>query len=101
MEGFYQQEQKLLWSREHEMVQIEPWGRDSLRVGATVNASIGESVVNALLPPAQADAQINIGEEEASITKGAIRTLVSSQWLSSFSIQIVMLSCLRHRNRSS
>jgi len=86
MEGFYQQEQKLLWSREHEMVQIEPWGRDSLRVRATVNASIGESVVNALLPPAQADAQISIGEQEASITNGAIMARVSSQGLIRFSI---------------
>ncbi|TME00612.1 MAG: hypothetical protein E6I80_25340 [Chloroflexi bacterium] len=93
MEGFYQQEQNLLWSREHEMVQIEPWGRDSLRVRATVNASIGESVVNALLPPAQADAQISIGEQEASITNGAIMARVSSQGLIRFSIQIVMLSC--------
>ncbi len=86
MEGFYQQEQNLLWSREHEMVQIEPWGRDSLRVRATVNASIGESVVNALLPPAQADAQISIGEQEASITNGAIMARVSSQGLIRFSI---------------
>ncbi len=84
MEGFYRQENTLLWSKEHETLQIEPWGRDSLRVRSTVNASIGKSMVNVLLPPAQTDAHISIAEQGASITNGAITARVSPDGLLRF-----------------
>lgn len=84
MEDFSQQEKKLLWAREHETLQIEAWGRDSLRVRATMNASIAESAVNVLLPPAQTDVYIIIGEQEASVTNGTITARVSAQGLIQF-----------------
>ena len=40
MQGFRQQGNVLIWERNHETVQIEPWGRDSLRVRATVGPEI-------------------------------------------------------------
>lgn len=71
MQGFDRQEQRLLWIREHETLQIEAWGHDSLRVRSTMNANIGESMVNVLLPPTQTDVHITIGEQEASMTRRA------------------------------
>ena len=35
MQGFRQQQNGLLWEGNHETVQIEPWGRDSLGVLTT------------------------------------------------------------------
>jgi len=74
----------LLWEREHEKLYIEPWGRDSLRVRATKNAALIDNGVNVLLPPAQANAQITIGEDGASISNGAITARISPQGLIHF-----------------
>ena len=40
MQGFRQQGNALIWQRNHETLQIEPWGRNSLRVRATVGPDI-------------------------------------------------------------
>ena len=51
MQGFRQQQNGLLWERNHETVQIEPWGRDSLRVRSTISAGIRDDLLSVLLPP--------------------------------------------------
>jgi alpha-D-xyloside xylohydrolase len=72
MQGFCLRDGKLIWERDHETVQVEPWGQDSLRVRATMGADIREDLPRALLEPATAVAQIEIGEEEAVVRNGAI-----------------------------
>ena len=63
MQGFLQQNNSLIWTLNHETVRIEPWGRDSLRVRATVSAGIRDDLLSVLLPPVETDRQITIGEE--------------------------------------
>ena len=85
MQGFRQQQNMLLWEQNHEMVQIAPWGRDSLRVRATVGAGIREDLLSVLYPPAETDTQITIGEEGATIRNGALTASVSPEGLIRFS----------------
>ena len=77
MQGFRQQDNVLLWERNHETVQIEPWGRHSLRVRATLDPEIVDDLPQALLEPAPGDVQIEIGAEKAVISNGAIAAEVS------------------------
>ena len=79
MQGFRQQQNRLFWERNHEMVQIEPWGRDSLRVRSTISAGIRNDLLSVLLPPAETEAQITIGAEGATIRNGAITASVSPE----------------------
>jgi len=51
MQGFRQQKNRLLWEQNHETLQIEPWGRDSLRVRSTISAVMRDDLVSVLLPP--------------------------------------------------
>jgi alpha-D-xyloside xylohydrolase len=85
MQGFHQQKNRVRWEQHHESLQIEPWGRDSLRVRSTVSAEIRDDLVNVLLPPAATDVEITIGEEGAVIRNGAITASVSPEGLIRFS----------------
>jgi len=85
MQGFRQQNNMLLWEQSHEMMQIEPWGRDSLRVRATISAGIRDDLLSVLLPPAETDAQITIGAEGATIRNGALTASISPEGLIRFS----------------
>jgi alpha-D-xyloside xylohydrolase len=49
MQGFLQEKNSLIWTLNHETVRIEPWGRDSLRVRATVSAGIRDDLLSVLL----------------------------------------------------
>src|SRR6266702_5305228 len=85
MQGFLQQNNSLIWTLNHETVQIEPWGRDSLRVRATISAGLRDDLLSVLLPPAETDAQITIGAEGATIRNGALTASVSPEGLIRFS----------------
>jgi len=85
MQGFRQQNNMLLWEQNHEMMQIQPWGRDSLRVRATISAGIRDDLVSVLLPPAETDAQITIGAEGATIRNGALTASISPEGFIRFS----------------
>ena len=85
MQGFLQQNNSLIWTLHHETVRIEPWGRDSLRVRATVSAGIRDDLLSVLLPPAETDAQITIGAEEATIRNGALTASISPEGVIRFS----------------
>jgi alpha-D-xyloside xylohydrolase len=85
MQGFRQQQNALLWESKHEILQIEPWGRDSLRVRATINTGIRDDLFSVLLPPNDTDVQITIGEGGASISNGAITASVSPEGCIRFS----------------
>jgi alpha-D-xyloside xylohydrolase len=73
------------WEQHHETLQIEPWGRDSLRVRSTVDTGIRDDLLNILLPPAATDVEITIGEEGAVIRNGAITASISPEGLIRFS----------------
>src|SRR5436305_10225891 len=85
MQGFRQQQNALLWENKHEILQIEPWGRDSLRVRSTINTGIRDDLFSVLLPPADTDVQITIGGGGASISNGAITATVSPEGCIRFS----------------
>jgi alpha-D-xyloside xylohydrolase len=85
MQGFRQQKNTLLWEQNHELVQIAPWGRDSLRVRATVSAGIRDDLLSILYPPAETDTQITIGEEGATIHNGALTASISPEGIIRFS----------------
>ena len=71
MQGFLQQNNSLIWTLNHETVRIEPWGRDSLRVRATVSAGIRDDLLSVLLSPAETDTKITIGKEGAAVSNWA------------------------------
>ena len=73
MQGFRQYANGLLWEGKHETVQIEPWGRDSVRVRATYDAALHADLVSALLPPAPTEARITLDEQGATLVNGASR----------------------------
>ncbi|MCX7841394.1 MAG: family 31 glucosidase, partial [Anaerolineae bacterium] len=77
MYGFHQQDGKLVWEQNHEKVQIEPWGRDSLRVRATMNAAMRDDLPSALLEPPVTESYIEIGDARALIRNGKIAAEVS------------------------
>ncbi|MEM7642577.1 MAG: TIM-barrel domain-containing protein [Pseudomonadota bacterium] len=56
-----------------EVIRIAPWGDDALRVRARPGMALVPGPVDALLPVADQMAEIEIGEERASITRGRLR----------------------------
>lgn len=72
MYGFRQDDNKLICKRNHETLQIEPWGADSLRIRATYNPEILDDLPGALLCPIQTEVEIEISEELATLQNGAI-----------------------------
>ena len=73
MESFRQLGNALIWEGNHETVKIEPWGKDSLRVRATISADIRDDLPSALLEPATTTPEIRIRDASADIRNGAIR----------------------------
>ncbi|HEY3379393.1 MAG TPA: glycoside hydrolase family 31 protein [Armatimonadota bacterium] len=63
--------QLLVWHKEREIIQIEPWGADSLRVRITRAAQIVETP-GALLPPTEGTDDLWIDESRASIRHGLL-----------------------------
>ena len=84
--SFTREPNTLIWRDGHEIVRIEPWGADSLRVRATQGTAIRSDLPGALgtMPPASADAEIAIGPERASIRSGLIRADVTVEGQISF-----------------
>lgn len=79
MASLFQQGDSLFWSHEHELLQIEPWGRDSLRVRATQNQEIQTHSVDALLPQERVEGAISRGETGARLRNGAITAEISEK----------------------
>ncbi|WP_277212161.1 glycoside hydrolase family 31 protein [Isoptericola croceus] len=66
---------RLVWRGGGEVLVVEPWGRDSVRVRATVMGEV-EDTDWALLPPdpgAHADARVELRPDGATLRNGAIR----------------------------
>lgn len=69
MNFFEEQNGSLLFRSNGETVMITPWGKDSLRVRASILSDIAEGSA-ALLPPEATTAQISMEEDHAVITNG-------------------------------
>lgn len=78
MEFFEQNGNALLFRENGEVVQIEAWGNDSLRIRSRFMGDIEEGSI-ALLPPSSSHAQITIHEWEAQIQNGKIRAVIEVQ----------------------
>jgi alpha-D-xyloside xylohydrolase len=72
MADLRQDKSSLIWEQHHETLQIEPWGLDSLRVRATAGAGVLDDLPGALLDPLPTEAQIQVGDDVATIRNGAI-----------------------------
>jgi alpha-D-xyloside xylohydrolase len=77
MTNFYQSDHSLYFNLNYETLKIEPWGRNSLRVRATMSSRVRDDWVSALLPPVDSQASIQINETGATISNGAITAEVS------------------------
>ena len=72
MKGFQQQGNTLLFELKYEKLMIEPWGKDSLRLRASVGPKILMDFPGALLDPALSQTQIEISEDKAVIRNGKL-----------------------------
>ena len=72
LEFFEVREGSLIYRENGETLMVTPWGKDSLRVRSVFAGEVEEGGV-ALLEPEPMEADIVIGEWEASITNGTIK----------------------------
>ena len=72
LEFFEVREGSLIYRENGETLMVTPWGKDSLRVRSVFAGEVEEGSV-ALLEPEPVEADIVIGEWEASITNGNIK----------------------------
>lgn len=74
---FRMEKGRLVWEYDHEVVWIEPWGANALRVRAACS-EMGEEEW-ALLPAAESNAATVIETEKATITNGKIKAEITKQ----------------------
>lgn len=67
----------LVYHYDAETVWLQPWGANSLRVRATKNAQMTEDDWALAIPQENIAAEITLGENEASITNGAITATIT------------------------
>ncbi|MCL6512399.1 MAG: glycoside hydrolase family 31 protein [Anaerolineae bacterium] len=72
MNIFTQDGQALIVRFAEEMVRVEPWGKDALRVRATPNAMLDDDRLSALLPTENNNASIHIEGNRALVRHGRI-----------------------------
>ena len=77
MGSFTQSETALEWRGGHEIVRIEPWGRNSLRIRGTLWQSIQDDLPGALLAAPPSDCDIQISDGQATITNGGLIAEIS------------------------
>lgn len=72
----------LMWNRAHQMLQIEPWGADGVRVRATLSESFRETVSGLLPLPTEVldrGSTISISAEGAEFVHGQVRVVVNAR----------------------
>ncbi|GII30036.1 glycoside hydrolase family 31 protein [Planotetraspora mira] len=79
---FTESAHQLIWRRGHEVLAIQPWGRDSVRVRAGVH-HILDGLPGALdaEPPAPDGARVEIGADQATLTCGMLTVTVTAEGL--------------------
>jgi alpha-D-xyloside xylohydrolase len=79
MVEFSQNHNCLFCSLDYEVLKIEPWGRDGIRVRATRLNAFKEDWINALLDQGAYQAEIKIHDMTASLRNGAMQVSISSR----------------------
>jgi len=77
MEVLRQYNNSIICRLGHETLQIDPWGPDSVRVRATMEAELQGNASSALLEPAATDVQIEICPDRAILRNGVITAELS------------------------
>ena len=83
----YQKDNRLFRRNDKELLLIEPWGKNALRVRATQRHEFIPDDNSALLQPEPAEAVITIEGKKASITNGRITCRISEGGVLSFENQ--------------
>ena len=84
MNWFREEDGKLIWEKNHETVQIQPWGNDSLRLRSTLSPEITDTLW-ALLNPVTIKPHIEINDAGAIIQNGKIKAKISQDGRITFS----------------
>jgi alpha-D-xyloside xylohydrolase len=84
MSEFTNKNNSLNCSLENEIIVIEPWGRNGLRVRCTQSSEIRRNCINALINQGDYQSDIEIHSNEASIQNGEIKANISSKGELSF-----------------
>jgi alpha-D-xyloside xylohydrolase len=79
MSNFRQQDNQLIWEQDQQIVQIEAWGRDSLRVRATLGPAVHTNLPQALLAPPSTVVDINIRPDRAVIRNGHLAAEITTE----------------------
>lgn len=72
MRGFHKHKNKLLWQQGNEILQVEAWGKDSLRIRAVHGPNIHSGLPGALLTPCNSEVGVEISSNLALVQNGLI-----------------------------
>jgi alpha-D-xyloside xylohydrolase len=75
---FTQSGDALEWRGGHEIVRIQAWGTNSLRVRGTIRQDIRDDLPGALLAPGPSRADLGVSTDLAQITNGSLRGEISA-----------------------
>src|SRR5450759_36059 len=75
---------RLIWHLDNAVLEIEPWGRNGVRVRATRLSAIKPDWISALLEPVDYPAEIEIQTTFASLRNGALLVRVGARGELSF-----------------
>jgi alpha-D-xyloside xylohydrolase len=84
MVEFVKKTNSLICSLDNEILEIEPWGRNGLRVRCTQSGEIKRDWINALINPGDYQAELEIHSNGASIRNGEMKAVISSKGEISF-----------------
>jgi alpha-D-xyloside xylohydrolase len=76
---FAKQENRLVYRYDAEILWIEAWGSNALRIRATKMPQMGTEDWALQMKTASSQPVIEIGEEEASLTNGTVKALITSR----------------------
>lgn len=84
MQSFQQQTNGVVWSLNNQTLRVEAWGPHSLRVRAAVHGEPRDDLFGVLLPPIEAEVQIAITADGATIRNGTLTAHISQAGLIRF-----------------
>ena len=84
MVEFVKKTNSLSCSLDNEIIEIEPWGRNGLRVRCTQSSEIKRDWITALINPGDYQAELEIHPDGASILNGEMKAVISSKGEISF-----------------
>ncbi|HEX4342103.1 MAG TPA: family 31 glucosidase, partial [Verrucomicrobiae bacterium] len=75
---FAREQNRLTWHFKDQILWLEPWGKDSIRVRATTLAAMPLHDWS-LLPPKKSAVKITIGKDSARLTNGRLTATIDSK----------------------